>query len=102
MDWTQCYTDGGRSLFEKNQKLNVYIGETILACTSKVLQKLACAGVPTVFFCVFADAEKRQLNFRVFCQWHVIKNVGSYCPQFELACAQVVNNILHGADNAVN
>ena len=65
MDWTQRYIIEIRSLFEKNQKLNVYIGETILACTNEVLQKLVCARVPTVIFDVFAGAEKRQLNFRV-------------------------------------
>ena len=54
MDWTQCYACEIRSLFEENQKLNVYIGETILACTNKILQKLVCAGVLTVFFGVFA------------------------------------------------
>ena len=102
MDWTQCFARENRSLFEKNQKLNVYIGETILARTNKVLQKLVCAGVPTVIFDVFAGAKKRQLNFRVNLQGYAIKHVESYCTQFELAGAQMVNNTMHGADNAVN
>ena len=68
MDWTQCYGYEIRSLFEKNQKLKVHIRETILACTNKDLQKLVWAGVPTLFFGVFASAEKRLLNFRVYWQ----------------------------------